>query len=88
MYTIIILCRKYFQIVRFYYVYFGQINESVCLYIRVSVHKTDTYGQLLRRTTGHVLFHRGLQLLWTFMNVHTCPYFRFLEKDTGIYHQY
>ena len=31
MYTIIILCQKYLQIVRFHYVYFGQMNESVCL---------------------------------------------------------
>ena len=27
----IILCRNYLQIVRSNYVYFGQINESVCL---------------------------------------------------------
>ena len=33
MYAIINLCRKYFQIIRFYYVHFGQINESVCLYV-------------------------------------------------------
>ena len=31
MYITIILCRNYLQIVRSNYVYFGQINESVCL---------------------------------------------------------
>ena len=31
MYISIILCRNYLQIVRSNYVYFGQINESVCL---------------------------------------------------------
>ena len=31
MYSTIVLCRNYLRIVRFYYVYFGQINESVCL---------------------------------------------------------
>ena len=31
MYISIILCRNYLQIVRSNYVYFGQINESVCM---------------------------------------------------------
>ena len=31
MYISIISCRNYLQIVRSNYVYFGQINESVCL---------------------------------------------------------
>ena len=31
MYITIISCRNYLQIVRSNYVYFGQINESVCL---------------------------------------------------------
>ena len=32
MHITIILCQNYLQIVRFNYVYFGQINESVCLF--------------------------------------------------------
>ena len=31
MYITIILCRNYLQIVKSNYVYFGQINESLCL---------------------------------------------------------
>ena len=34
MYISIILCRNYLQIVRSNYVYFGQINESVCLSVK------------------------------------------------------
>ena len=37
MYISIILCRNYLQIVRSNYVYFGQINESVCLSVIVIV---------------------------------------------------
>ena len=37
MYISIILCRNYLQIVRSNYVYFGQINESVCMYVCMSV---------------------------------------------------
>ena len=36
MYTTIILCRNYLQIVRSNYVYFGQINESVRLSVCLS----------------------------------------------------
>ena len=36
MYISIILCRNYLQIVRSNYVYFGQINESVCLSVCLS----------------------------------------------------
>ena len=41
MYITIILCRNYLQIVRSYYVYFGQINESVCLSVCLSVIRPD-----------------------------------------------
>ena len=41
MYITIILCRNYPQIVRSNYVYFGQINESVCLYMSVCLFVTD-----------------------------------------------
>ena len=41
MYISIILCRNYLQIVRSNYVYFGQINESVCLSVCLSVDCTD-----------------------------------------------
>ena len=37
MYITIILCRNYLQIVRSNYVYFGQINESVCHLITIIV---------------------------------------------------
>ena len=37
MYISIILCRNYLQIVRSNYVYFGQINESVCLSVCLSI---------------------------------------------------
>ena len=36
MYIIIILCPNNLQIVRSNYVYFGQINESVCLSVCLS----------------------------------------------------
>ena len=39
MYISIILCRNYLQIVRSNYVYFGQINESVCLSVCLSLAK-------------------------------------------------
>ena len=41
MYISIILCRNYLQIVRSNYVYFGQINESVCLSVCLSVFSSD-----------------------------------------------
>ena len=48
MYISIILCRNYLQIVRSNYVYFGQINESVCLSVCLSdctsVHITHGEG--------------------------------------------
>ena len=39
MYITIILCRNYLQIVRSNYVYFGQINESVCLSVCLSLYQ-------------------------------------------------
>ena len=37
MFISIILCRNYLQIVKSNYVYFGQINESVCLSVCLSL---------------------------------------------------
>ena len=37
MYTTIILCRNYLKIIRSNYVYFGQINESVCLSVLILI---------------------------------------------------
>ena len=52
MYISIILCRNYLQIVRSNYVYFGQINESVCLSVCLIViqlfSKYDCMALLLR----------------------------------------
>ena len=45
MYITIILCRNYLQIVRSNYVYFGHINESVCLSVCLSVCGT-VYGDM------------------------------------------
>ena len=42
MYITIILCRNYLQIVRSNYVYFGQINESVCTHFYLVLGKSDT----------------------------------------------
>ena len=44
MYISIILCRNYLQIVRSNYVYFGQINESVCLSV-CQLFKSDVLPQ-------------------------------------------
>ena len=47
MYITIILCRNYLQIVRSNYVYFGQINESVCLsvchYVTAALRKLHNF---------------------------------------------
>ena len=43
MYISIILCRNYLQIVRSNYVYFGQINESVCLSVCLSLRKRSDW---------------------------------------------
>ena len=41
MYITIISCRNYLQIVRSNYVYFGQINESVCLSVLYNSNAVD-----------------------------------------------
>ena len=55
MYITIILCRNYLQIVRSNYVYFGQINESVCLYVClvVSVLASHAVGRGFTFWSGH-----------------------------------
>ena len=70
MYITIILCRNYLQIVRSNYVYFGQINESVCLSVCLSVdmehynvsHNFLSYVLGLNHCNSSV--NQGLFLCW------------------------
>ena len=52
MYISIILCRNYLQIVRSNYVYFGQINESVCL--SVCLLKENGSNRCIRHTYKYI----------------------------------